>query len=167
MSYEQILEKAAAEGAIRAYRLSDNTAFVYRLKDGGYQARGLTAREGAWGFSPQLVSQGGTIHRSQDGWGWVAGLPKRATPIDNEAAKANPGYSQLVLQQCYTCKQFRPAADFERSGADADPRRAWECNECYSRRQRETSAYEQASARKGDFLDKDTYASPPPPEGKI
>ncbi|MCW5876818.1 MAG: hypothetical protein KIS85_08040 [Anaerolineales bacterium] len=167
MTYEEILEKAAAEGAIRVYRVSDHTGFVYRLKDRQYQARGLTATEGLWNFSPVLVSQRGAIERSTDGWHWVAGLPKRAQPIDNETAKANPGYSQLVLRQCYTCKQFRPEADFERSGPDADPRRAWECNECYARRQREAGAYEQVSPRKGDFLDKETVASPPPPEGKI
>lgn len=167
MTYEELLEKAAAEGAIRVFRLSDHTGFVYRLQDNSYQARGLTAKEGSWGFSPQLVSSGGAIKQSEDGWSPVMGLPKRAVPIENEAAKGNPGYSQVQLQQCYTCKKYRPVAEFERSGAAADPRRAWECNECYGRRQREANAYEQASTRKGDFLDKDTFASPPPPEGKI
>ncbi|QYK51768.1 MAG: hypothetical protein KF701_04555 [Anaerolineales bacterium] len=162
MTYEEVLEKAVAEGAIRAFRLSDNTAYAYRLKDGKYQARSLVAREGNWALGPVLVS-GKAVGRTADGWYEVVGLPHRAQPIGGEAAEHNAGYSDVSLRQCYSCKQFKPQAEFAREGGDAH--RNWECNECYERRTRELAML--APSRRGDFLDKDTLVSPPPPQGKI
>ncbi|MEX1247463.1 MAG: hypothetical protein WEA61_03180 [Anaerolineales bacterium] len=166
MTYEEALAKLAAEGAIRAFRLSDSTAYVYRLKDNHYQVRTLTAANGNWEMARKVASRR-EIEPSADGWYPVEGLPKRAQPILLEAAMQNPGYSQLALRQCYTCKQFKPESEFERPGTGGDPHRNWECNECYSRRQRELAAYGKAGARKGDLLDRQTLASPPPPQGKI
>jgi hypothetical protein len=164
MTYDEALEKVVADGAIRAYRLSDSTAYAYRLKDDHYEARTLVGINGDWSLGKTLVSTK-TIGRSEDGWYRIVGLPKRAMPIGLEAAKQNLGYSQVVLKQCYTCKQYKPEAEFERPG---DPHRNWECNECYSRRQRELTAFEKVGGiRKGDALDRTTLASPPPPQGKI
>jgi hypothetical protein len=108
------------------------------------------------------------IGRNADGWYRTVGLPKRAMPIELEAAKNNPGYSQVKLRQCYTCKQHKPEADFERPEASGDAHRNWECNEDYYRRQRELAAFQKVGgARKGDSVDRQTLASPPPPQGKI
>jgi hypothetical protein len=164
MTYDEALAKVAAEGATRAYRLSDSTAYAYRLKNNKYEARGIYAVGGDWKLGNTLVSAQG-VGRSADGWYGVIGMPRRALPIENEAAKKNPGYSTVVLRQCYTCKQFKPEAEFQRAGGDSH--RNWECNECYGRRQRELAAYYKAPARAGDFLDRQTLASPPPPQGKI
>jgi hypothetical protein len=165
MTYEEALAKASAEGAIRAYRLSDTTAYAYRLHENRYEARTLSATGGNWEFVNTLVSQKG-VGRTADGWYPVVGLPHRAKPIDNDAAKGNTGYSKVSLQQCYTCKKFKPEAEFVR--AAGDPGRAWECNECYTRRQKENSTYDKIGApRKGDFLDKETLVSPPPPQTGI
>ncbi len=167
MTYDEIIEKVVAEGAIRAYRLSDSTAYAYRLKDDHYEARTLIGINRDWSLGKTLVSTK-TIGRSPDGWYRIVGLPKRALPIELEAAKQNPGYSKVVLRQCYTCKQYKPEAEFERPGNGGDPHRNWECNECYGRRQRELAAFQKAGgARKGDALDRQTLASPPPPQGKI
>ncbi|MCW5874095.1 MAG: hypothetical protein KIS88_05565 [Anaerolineales bacterium] len=162
MTYEEVLAKAVTEGAIRAFRLSDNTAYVYRLKDGKYEARTLLARDGVWELGPVLVS-GKNVGRTPDGWYPVIGLPHRAKPIGDEAAEKNAGYSTQSLQQCYSCKQFKPEAEFVREGGDSF--RNWECNECYERRTREWAML--APGRRGDFLDKDTLVSPPPQQGKI
>ncbi len=165
MTYEKAIEQAAAEGAIRVFRLSDSTAYVYRLKDNQYQVRTLSAVNGDWGLTKTVASRH-SLGRSADNWYRVEGLPWRAQPIQAEAAQTNPGYSAIAMQQCYTCKQFKPEGEFVRPGA-ADQHRSWECNECYARRQREVVAYEKGDPRRGDFLDKDTLASPPPAEGKI
>jgi hypothetical protein len=162
MTYEEALAKVAGEGATRAFRLSDNTAYAYRLKDNKYQARLLTAKDGNWAEGATLAS-GKNIGRSPDGWYNVVGLPLRAQPIDNEAARKNPGYSAVSLRQCYSCKKFKPESEFARAGGDSH--RNWECNECYSRRQRELSMI--APARRGDFLERETLVSPPPPQGRI
>jgi len=164
MTYDEALAKVAAEGAMRVYRLSDNTAYAYRLKNNKYEARGLYALNGDWKLGNTLVSAQG-VGRSPDGWYYVLGMPRRAVPIENEAAKKNPGYSTLTLRQCYTCKQFKAETEFQRPGGDSH--RNWECNECYSRRQRELVAFQKAPARSGDLLDRQTLASPPPPQGKI
>lgn len=165
MTYEEALAKASTEGAIRVFRLSDNMGFVYRLKDNRYEARTLTAVNGDWILGKTLVSQKG-VGRTTDSWYPVVGLPKRAQPIDNDAAKANSGYTKVSLHQCYTCKQFKPEAEFVR--ADGDPGRAWECNECYTRRQKELATFDKIGApRKGDFLDRETLVSPPPPQSGI
>ncbi len=167
MTYEEAIGKAVAEGAIRAYRLSDSTAYAYRLKDDHYEARTLIGINGDWSLGKTLVSSK-TIGRSADNWYRIVGLPKRALPIDLEDAKKNPGYSQVILRQCYTCKQYKPEAEFERPGAGNDPHRNWECNECYSRRQRELASFQKVGGvRKGDAIDRQTLASPPPPQGKI
>ena len=167
MTYEAAIEKVVAEGAIRAYRLSDSTAYAYRLKDGHYEARTLVGIDGDWSLGKTLVSTK-TVGRSQDGWYRIVGLPKRALPIELEAAKKNPGYSKVILRQCYTCKQYKPEAEFERPGAVSDAHRNWECNECYNRRQRELTSFQKVGgARKGDAIDRQTLASPPPPQGKI
>jgi hypothetical protein len=162
MTYEEALAKVAAEGAIRAFRLSDNTAYAYRIKDNKVQARTLVAKEGDWQLGATLVSAK-NIGRNQDGWYNVVGLPHRAQPISNEAAEKNAGYSTQSLRQCYSCKKFKPEGEFERAGGDSH--RNWECNECYERRQRELSML--APARRGDFLARETLVSPPPPQGKI
>lgn len=173
MTYEEALAKIVAEGAIRAYRLSDTTAYAYRLKDKHYEARtliGTTAGDWKLGIT-QVSSQG--VERHPDGWYRVIGLPRRARPIELDEAKKNPGYSQLVLRQCYTCKKYKPEAEFERAGnsdASGSPagQRNWECNECYTRRQRELVAFKRGGApRKGDSLDRVTLASPPPPRTEI
>jgi len=165
MTFEQALEKMAAEGAIRVFRLSDNTAYVYRLKDNKYEVRTLAAVNGDWQATQTVVSR--TMGRSADGWYAVLGLPRQAQPIPLEAAHQNPGYTKLSLKQCYTCKQFKPEAEFERPASAGDQHRNWECNECYNRRQRELAAFKKISGRKGDSLDRQTLASPPPPQGKI
>lgn len=162
MTYEEALANVAAEGATRAFRLSDNTAYAYRLKDNKYQARLLRATDGVWILGNTLAS-GKHIGRSADGWYEVIGLPLRAQPIDNDAARNNPGYSAVSVRQCYSCKQFKPETEFTR--ASGDSHRNWECNECYARRQRELSML--APARRGDFLDRETLVSPPPPQGRI
>lgn len=162
MTYEEALEKLTAEGAIRAYRLSDNTAYAYRFKDGKYQARTLVGKDGDWKLGATLVS-GKAVGRTDDGWYEVIGLPHRAQPIASEAAEKNAGYTVQALRQCYSCKKFKPEAEFERQGGDS--RRNWECNECYERRMREMALL--APARRGDFLERDTLVSPPPPQGKI
>jgi hypothetical protein len=166
MTYEEALKQAVAEGAIRVYRLSDNTAYVYRLKDNQYQARGLYVIDGAWQLGQTMVSAKG-LGRSEDGWYRVVGLPRRAVPIEMEEAKRNPGYSTVVLRQCYTCKQWKPEAEFDRPGNEDAAYRNWECNECYNRRLREVSQFKRVSGRKGDSLERETVASPPPPIGKI
>lgn len=166
MTYEEVLAKLAAEGAIRVFRLSDSTAYAYRLKDNKYEVRTLTATGGNWELARKVVGSR-DIGPSADGWYRVEGLPKRAQPIDLDGAKQNPGYTKVQLQQCYTCKQFKPASEFERPGREGDAHRGWECNECYNRRQREVTAFHKTSPRKGDFLDRETLASPPPPQGKI
>ena len=167
MRYEEAIEKAVAEGAIRIYRLSDSTAYAYRLKNNHYEARTLVGINGDWSLGKTLVSTK-TIGRSEDGWYRIVGLPKRALPIEQEAAKTNPGYSKVILRQCYTCKQYKPEAEFERPSVDSDQHRNWECNECYSRRQRELASFQKVGGlRKGDAIDRQTLASPPPPQGKI
>lgn len=167
MTYDEAIEKAVIEGAIRAYRLSDSTAYVYRLKGDHYEARTLIGIGGDWSLGKTLVS-GKVVGRSPDGWYQIVGLPRRALPIELEAAKHNPGYSKVVFRQCYTCKQNKPEAEFERPGNGDDLHRNWECNECYHRRQRELAAFQKAgSARKGDTVERETLASPPPPQGKI
>lgn len=160
MTYEEVLAKAVAEGAIRAFRLSDNTAYAYRFKDGKYEARTLIAREGAWELG-RIVVSGKAIGRTADGWYPVVGLPLRAQPI--AGAEDNSGFSAQSLRQCYSCKEFKPEAEFARAGGDSH--RNWECNQCYERRTREWALL--APARRGDFLDKDTLVSPPPPQGTI
>ncbi len=163
MTYEQALEKLVGEGAIRVFRLSDSTAYVYRFKDNKYEVRTLSAIDGDWKLTDTVVSR--TTGRNPDGWYPVLGMTKQAQPIPLEAAKQNPGYSRISLRQCYTCKQFKPEAEFERPG---NQHRNWECNECYARRQRELAAYTKITGlRKGDVLDRETLASPPPPQGKI
>lgn len=164
MTYDEALAKVAAEGAIRVYRLSDGTAYAYRLKNNKYEARGLYAVNGDWKLGNTLVSAQG-VGRSPDGWYYVLGMPRRAVPIENEAAKKNPGYSTVMTRQCYTCKQFKPESEFQRSGGDSH--RNWECNECYGRRQRELVGFHKGAQRTGDLLDRQTLASPPPPQGKI
>jgi len=53
-------------------------------------------------------------------------------------------------------------------GNGGDPHRNWECNECYGRRQRELTAFQKTGGlRKGDSVERETLASPPPPQGKI
>lgn len=165
MTYEEALAKVVAEGAIRAYRLSDTTAYVYRLKEKHYEARTLIATNDDWTLGSTQVSAQG-VERHPDGWYRVIGLPHRARSIEMEEAKKNPGYTQVVLRQCYTCKLYKAEAEFARAGSDAH--RNWECNECYARRQRELVAFKRGGApRKGDSLDRVTLASPPPPQGKI
>jgi hypothetical protein len=166
MTYDEALEKMVAEGAIRAFRLSDSTAYVYRLKDNQYEVRTLVGANGSWEPTKTAVSR--TMGRNADGWYAVLGVSKEAKPIQSETAKKNPGYSQVSTRQCYTCKLFKPEAEFERPGSSGDQHRNWECNECYGRRQREQAAYKRITGmRKGDFLDRETLASPPPPQGKI
>lgn len=162
MTYEEALAKVSAEGATRAFRLSDNTAYAYRLKDRKYQARLLVAKDGNWELRNTLAS-GKHIGRSEDGWYEVVGLPLRAQPIDDEAARKNPGYSTVSVRQCYSCKQFKPETEFTRPGGDSH--RNWECNECYNLRQRELSMI--APSRRGDYLTRETLVSSPPPQGKI
>jgi hypothetical protein len=167
MTYEEIIEKVVAEGGIRVFRLSDSTAYAYRLKDDHYEARTLVGINGDWTLGKTLVSAK-EVGRRPDGWYRTPGLPKRALPIQNEAAKKNPGYSQVILRQCYTCKQYKSEAEFERPGKSGDQHRNWECNECYNRRQRELTAFQKVGGmRKGDALERQTLASPPPPQGKI
>lgn len=165
MTLEEALQQVVKEGAIREYRLSDNLAFVYRLKGNVYQARGLYVGEDGWRLGERLVSA--KQLNSPDGWYDVFGLPWQAKAIEMQAAKQNPGYARAILQQCYTCKQVKPLSEFERAGNGLGPHRDWECNECYERRLRELQAYRRQAPRKGDYLDKETLASPPPPEGRI
>jgi hypothetical protein len=171
MTYDDAIKQAVKEGAIRAFRLSDNLAFVYRLGEGGYEARGLYGSEDGWRLGERLVSAKdiGTPERGlKAGWHPVPGLPAQAKPIELEAAKQNPGYARVVLRQCYTCKESKPEAAFERPEGGGQLARQWECNDCYERRMRELAAYrKRGEARQGDFLDKDTLASPPPAEGRI
>lgn len=166
MTFDKALEKAVSEGAIRVYHISDSMAFAYRLKDNRYEARGLYATDGDWRLGEHLVSA--KDFNSPDGWYVVAGLPWRAKSIELEAAKGNPGYAQAALRTCYTCKQTKPEEEFVRPGGGNHFSRDWECNECYARRMREMAGFRRAGERRGgDYLDKETIASPPPPEGRI
>lgn len=168
MKFEAAIEKAVEQGAIRVFRLSDSTAFVYRFHAGKYQARTLSgdAESGEWTFVDALV--GADERVSPDGWYDVSGLPRVAKAIDSEAARANPGYGQAALRQCYTCKQYKPEEAFERASEGQYTERNWECNECYQQRMRELGAYQRGGERRaGDYLDKETMASPPPPKGEI
>lgn len=166
MTFEKALEKAVSEGAIRIYRLSENMAFVYRLNGGQYQARGLYRVEDDWRLGDYLVS--GKQFNTLDGWYQVAGLPWSAKPIELEAAKQNPGYAQQTMRQCYTCRKTKPQEGFERPYRGSQLNRDWECNECYGRRMREMAGFRKAGeVRSGDYLDKETLASPPPPKGQI
>ncbi|MQC26309.1 MAG: hypothetical protein DWG76_02520 [Chloroflexi bacterium] len=171
MTYDAVIKQAVEEGAIRVFRLSDNLGFVYRYKAGTFEARGLYGREGNWQLGKRMVSAKDILQPDmgiKDGWHQVPHLPGQAQPIDSEEAKANPGYAQVELRQCYTCKQYKSTQAFERVEGDPQLARNWECNECYERRMREMAAYRKSGKpRSGDFLDKDTMASPPPPEGQI
>jgi hypothetical protein len=167
MTYEEALAKVTAEGAIRAYRLSDSMGYAYRLKDGQVQARGLHAVNDVWHLGDSLVSAK-MVGRSADGWYPVVGLPKRAQPIELDAAKANPGFTAEASRQCYTCKQYKKESLFERPGNQDAALRNWECNDCYYRRKRELAGFHKTgTGRSGDSLDRETLASPPPPQGKI
>ena len=166
MTYDETLEKMVAEGAIRVFRLSDSTAYVYRLKDNQYEVRTLSAVNGDWQLTKTVVSR--TMGRSADGWYAVLGLPRQAQPIELESAHQNPGYTKLSLRQCYTCKQTKPEAEFARPRTGDHLSRDWECNDCFGRRAREMAGYRKAGEkRSGDYLEKDTIASPPPPKGQI
>jgi hypothetical protein len=166
MKFEKVLDQAVSEGAIRIIQLSENMAFVYRLKDGAYQARGLYRVEEDWRIGDFLVS--GKQFNSPDGWYKVGGLPWTAKPIAVDAAQENPGYAQKLTRQCYTCKKTKPEEEFERPYRGSQLNRDWECNECYSRRLRDLANFrKQGETRTGDYLDKDTLASPPPPKGQI
>ena len=166
MTFDEAIEQAVAQGAIRVYRLSDSLAYVYRRSEGGYQARGLHALEGEWSLGDRLV--GARALSSADGWFELPALPWEAKAIELEAAKQNPGYGLAIAQQCYTCKEIKPIQAFERPGNGASTLRKWECNQCYQRRMREMANYEKAGAlRQGDYLSKATIASPPPPESEI
>lgn len=166
MTFDEAIEQAVAQGAIRVYRLSDSLAYVYRRREGGYQARGLYAFEGKWSLGDRLVSA--RVLSSADGWFELPALPWQAQAIELEAAKQNPGYGLAIMQQCYTCKENKPILAFERPGSKASTLRKWECNQCYERRMREMANYQKAGAfRQGDYLSKATVASPPPAEGEI
>jgi len=166
MIFDKAVEQAVAEGAIRIYKLSENMAFVYRLKDGQYQARGLTRIEEDWKLGDYLASSKQFI--TPDGWYRVAGLPWRAKPLEYKDAKENPGYARAAMRQCYTCKQTKPEAEFARPRTGDHLSRDWECNECFGRRAREMAGYRKAGEKRGgDYLEKDTIASPPPPKGQI
>lgn len=168
MKFEAAIDKAVEQGAIRFFRLSDSTAYVYRFQGGKYQARTLSgdAESGEWTFVDALV--GADKRLSADGWYQVLGLPHSAKAIETEVAKENPGYGQAAIRQCYTCKEYKPEGSFERASEGNYTERNWECNECYQQRMREVGAYQQGGERRaGDYLDKDTMASPPPATGGI
>lgn len=167
MNYDQAIEQAVAEGAIRAFRLSDSTAYVYRLREGRYQARLLSgdADSGEWRFGdlPSARALG-----SADGWYLVLELPWQAKAIDSEEAAKNEGYAQAAWRQCYTCKDYKPEDEFARSAEGEQARRNWECNSCYQQRMREIGRFRRRGGkRSGDSLERDTLASPPPPSGEI
>lgn len=166
MTFDEAIEQAVAQGAIRAYRLSDSLAYVYRLREGAYQARGLYAADGEWRLGDRLVSA--RVLTSADGWFELPALPWQAQAIELEAAMQNPGYGLAIMQQCYTCKENKPILAFERSNKSTSTHRQWECNQCNQRRMREMANYRKAGAlRQGDDLSTATIASPPPPEGEI
>ena len=166
MTFDEAIEKVVEQGAIRVYRLSNSLAFVYRLTDSGYQARGLYAVENNWALGKRMVSVKDLA--SLDGWFDLAVLPWQAEAIELEAAKMNPGYGIAIWQQCHTCKKSKPQLAFLRTTSSVFQRRNWECNECYERRTREIKNYRRInSTREGDYLSKATIASPPPAEGEI
>jgi len=166
MTFEQAMEQVVSQGAIRVYRLSNSLAYVYRMKGSSYQARGLYAVEGDWQLGERLVSA--KDFASENGWYGVPSLPWQSEAIDLGAAKDNPGYGLAILQQCHTCREQKPILAFERGGIGIARRRNWECNECYERRMSEMASYRKGkSIRQGDFLDKATIASPPPPQSDI
>ena len=168
MKFDAVIDKAVEQGAIRAFRLSDSTAYVYRFQNGKYQARTLSgdAESGEWTFVDALV--GADKRLSPDGWYQVLGLPHTAKAIENEAAKENAGYDRAAMRQCYTCKENKPERAFERASEGQYTERNWECNECYKQRMGEVGAYQHGGERRaGDYLDKETVASPPPPKGQI
>jgi hypothetical protein len=166
MKFDEALEKLIEEGAIRVYPLSRSLAYAYRLRDSVYQARSLHAVEDEWSLGKRLVSAKDL--ESLDGWFDIPALPWQATAIQSDAAKKNEGYGYAIWQQCHTCKEVKPEKAFERDGQNALIRRNWECNECYERRMREMTIYRNKSTgRSGDYLDRETVASPPPAEGEI
>lgn len=168
MKFEKAIEQTVQQGAIRVYRLSDSTAYVYRFKDGRYQARTLLgdAESGEWELGNYLASE--RALPKEDGWYDVVGLPHRAKAIESEAAAQNPGFEQAALRQCYTCKEMRPEKAFERPGLGEHDRRNWECDTCYQQRLRELGRFRAVgSLRAGDSLERETLASPPPPSSEI
>ena len=165
MQFDEALKALIGEGAIRVYQLSDNLAYVYRLDEGRFEARGLYAKEGQWHLGQRLVSV--KDYSDQGGWHSVAYLPWQAKAIDDEDARQNPGYGIALKHQCYTCKQMRGMDQFSRLGRQAPQDREWECDSCYERRARELFHFEASGAqRSGDALDKDTISSPPPPSSQ-
>ena len=166
MKFEEALEQVVNQGAIRVFRLSDSLAYVYRMQGSSCQARGIYGAEGNWQLGERLVSA--KDYDSKDGWYDVPALPWQTKTINLQAAKKNPGYGLAILQQCHTCKEQKPILAFERGGFGVVQRRNWECNKCYKRRIREMASYRKSSSiRQGDFLDKATIASPPPPKSEI
>ena len=166
MKFDEALAKLVEEGAIRVYPISRSLAYAYRLRDSIYQARSLLALEDDWMLGNRLVSAKDLD--SPDGWFDIPALPWQAKAIHSEAAKQNEGYGYAIWQQCHTCKEVKPEKAFERAGQDALQRRNWECNQCYERRMREMTMYRSKSTgRLGDYLDKETTASPPPAESEI
>jgi hypothetical protein len=141
---------------------------VYRLKDGRYQARALSgdAESNEWSLRDYWVTLG--FRKSDGGWYEVEGLPWAAKAIDSPEAQDNPGYAQAAMRQCYTCKQVKPEDEFELPWRGEHDTRNWECNACYIQRMRELGRFRKSGAkREGDFLERGTLASPPPPEGEI
>lgn len=167
MQFEELLEKMVREGAIRLYRISQGWAFVYRLKEGVVQARGLHEVDGSWEASDHLVSS--VQYYQPDGWYPVEAIPPQAVPIESPAAEANPGYFAGLNRQCQTCREFKPLSAFERELDElGENYRTWECNQCYQQHLAEVRANRAASERRvGDYLQRDTHASKLPPKGKI
>ncbi len=166
MTYDEIVEKSVAQGAIRVYRLSNNLAFVYRFSERGFEARGLYASEGNWILGERLVST--VDYSDRKGWHPIRGMPWQASAINTKKAKLNSGYGIAILRQCYTCKETKSEDQFLHSSSGGLFPRDWECRNCYDRRIRDIEKFQaEESRRSGDSLKNENFASPSPPSGEI
>ena len=166
MIFEDALEQVVEQGAVRLYRLSERTAYVYRYQENQLQVRTLSQKDGEW-FLP-LYMAGMDTYYSDDGWYAADTLPKWAKPIELQAAKKNPRYYDGLTKQCHTCKRELPLYMFEREPGPDQGLRDWECNDCYQQYLEEFAEYdEQAPQHVGDYIKRDTHAAKPPVKGKI
>ena len=166
MNFEEVLEQVAKEGAIRVYKISDRTGFVYRYEGRNVQAKGLVSINGEWQTTDRIVGSR-TLYRP-DGWHDVEGMPAQVRPIELDAAKKNTGYYEGLVRQCFICKKEKPMLAFEREEGEEARLCTWECNECYEARQKEQEEYEAEGERLvGDYVGKEKHTERPPIKGEL
>lgn len=164
MKWEEAIDEAANQGAIRVWEASKGWALVYRLRQARWEVRNLV-RVGTddWEMPEKVV---GAKLVSRDGWTAVSRIHHRAQPIANIRAEKNKGYYLGLERRCETCKQIRTADEFERQELAEGRFRTWECNSCAAERRRELGKYRDAG-RVGDVVRRATHVSRPPVESEI